>query len=519
MEKFLKRIKKKLLSEEEKAKMWQHIEKNLSHERHTTPFAALAHVFTIHKKALVSLALIVVIVLGAGGGTIAFADAATPVDFLYPIDRAAENIRLAFSSNEKRKELRVQYALERIYEVEHVLALATPEEGGSDGVGPPGEKKFEIKAKNLKHSEEALSIALAYIEEQKQISEEEGNMQVALALGVVLGRLSEIAEKHVSDLDEVEVEIETKDNGKNVKAEIKLASKNIKIKFKLESKKNRTKITFESEKKEDRKKNNYDDEDKDDAYDADAYEGNVGRVTAKLAICHKGKNTITIAEPALFAHIKHGDTVGSCGGGDPNPEPEPDTTPPVISDIQADAATSSVAVSWNTNEDTTGEVFISTSTPATEGNAFSSKESTTLAASHEVMFGNLSPETTYYVFVIAEDGEGNSATSTEVSFATEALPDTTPPIISSLSATGLASTTATISFVTDEPATSNLWMSTSTPVDVSGGANQNIATATTTHAFFLSALNASTTYYYVVDATDESANTSTSTEETFTTTE
>jgi hypothetical protein len=32
----------------------------------------------------------------------------------------------------------------------------------------------------------------------------------------------------------------------------------------------------------------------------------------KVTICHKG-HTITIAEPALPAHLRHGDTVGPCG--------------------------------------------------------------------------------------------------------------------------------------------------------------------------------------------------------------
>jgi hypothetical protein len=33
----------------------------------------------------------------------------------------------------------------------------------------------------------------------------------------------------------------------------------------------------------------------------------------KVTICHKG-HTITIARPALPAHLRHGDTIGPCGG-------------------------------------------------------------------------------------------------------------------------------------------------------------------------------------------------------------
>ena len=32
----------------------------------------------------------------------------------------------------------------------------------------------------------------------------------------------------------------------------------------------------------------------------------------KVALCHKGKNTITVGKPAQAAHLRHGDTVGPC---------------------------------------------------------------------------------------------------------------------------------------------------------------------------------------------------------------
>ncbi|MDH3691472.1 MAG: hypothetical protein OEU36_18685 [Gammaproteobacteria bacterium] len=33
----------------------------------------------------------------------------------------------------------------------------------------------------------------------------------------------------------------------------------------------------------------------------------------KITLCHKGKNTLSVAEPATQAHLKHGDTLGACG--------------------------------------------------------------------------------------------------------------------------------------------------------------------------------------------------------------
>lgn len=41
----------------------------------------------------------------------------------------------------------------------------------------------------------------------------------------------------------------------------------------------------------------------------------------KVTVCHKGKHEITIGEPAVSAHLNHGDTIGACddGGGGPSP--------------------------------------------------------------------------------------------------------------------------------------------------------------------------------------------------------
>jgi hypothetical protein len=32
----------------------------------------------------------------------------------------------------------------------------------------------------------------------------------------------------------------------------------------------------------------------------------------KVTLCHKGKNTLTVAAPAAAAHYAHGDTPGAC---------------------------------------------------------------------------------------------------------------------------------------------------------------------------------------------------------------
>lgn len=50
----------------------------------------------------------------------------------------------------------------------------------------------------------------------------------------------------------------------------------------------------------------------DDNHDDDDDEGNTDNDGGKVTVCHKGRNTLTIARAALNAHLGHGDQVGSC---------------------------------------------------------------------------------------------------------------------------------------------------------------------------------------------------------------
>ncbi len=45
-----------------------------------------------------------------------------------------------------------------------------------------------------------------------------------------------------------------------------------------------------------------------------------------VAICHKNKNTLNVGEPAVPAHLAHGDTLGACNGTTTTPPPTTTTT-------------------------------------------------------------------------------------------------------------------------------------------------------------------------------------------------
>lgn len=103
--------------------------------------------------------------------------------------------------------------------------------------------------------------------------------------------------------------------------------------------------------------------------------------------------------------------------------PVVDTTAPVISSLMSSSTSATTTrISWVTNEFATTKVTFGTSSPV-----LSSVATTTPATiagyllNHSVDLGNLSTSTTYYYVVESRDILGNTATSSQGSFATPAL--------------------------------------------------------------------------------------------------
>lgn len=92
------------------------------------------------------------------------------------------------------------------------------------------------------------------------------------------------------------------------------------------------------------------------------------------------------------------------------------------------------------------------------------------------------------------------------------VPDTTPPVISSVATSGITQTGATVSWITNEPADGQTEYGTSTTY----GLLSALQTATTTaHSVAISSLTASTTYHYIVKSKDTAGNLATSTDYSF----
>ena len=178
-----------------------------------------------------------------------------------------------------------------------------------------------------------------------------------------------------------------------------------------------------------------------------------------------------------------------------------DITPPIITSgptvVFVDQTTA--IVEWTTDE------------PATSALAFGPNQSlgssiagpaTTFTQPHSMKLTGLSPQTTYYAQVTSEDPNHNKIQSSVFTFATLAVPDTTPPVITAgptvLSTTD---TTITVVWTTNEPATSG--------VSYNDGSHFNLvsdAALTRDHQTTLSGLSSQTSYSVTVSSTDAVGN-------------
>jgi Purple acid Phosphatase, N-terminal domain len=188
----------------------------------------------------------------------------------------------------------------------------------------------------------------------------------------------------------------------------------------------------------------------------------------------------------------------------------PDSTAPTLSAIGVSASTSTATVSWFSSEAATSKVYLSTTTPLSSATA-QVLTNATLVTNHSVAVSGLIPNTTYYFRVESADAVGNTATSSETSFVTSAVPvaDTTAPVISGIGASGIASTSATIGWNTNELATSKAYYGLTTPLATSSALSTTLAGTRTAHTLGLLGLTASSTYYVIVESIDASNNVAT----------
>ena len=189
----------------------------------------------------------------------------------------------------------------------------------------------------------------------------------------------------------------------------------------------------------------------------------------------------------------------------------PDTTPPVISDVQSSGITyNSATVSWDTDEPATSQVEYGLTTSY----GYSTTLDPNLVTSHSQNLAGLSSSTLYHYRVRSRDAVGNERISSDYTFTTLAPPDTTPPVISNVQSSGVTHNSATVSWDTDEPATSRVEYGLTLSYGSTTTLDSNLVTR---HSQSLSGLSPSTLYHYRVRSRDAVGNERISSDYTFTT--
>lgn len=191
----------------------------------------------------------------------------------------------------------------------------------------------------------------------------------------------------------------------------------------------------------------------------------------------------------------------------------PDVIPPVVKEVVGIVGTSTIQVSWKTNEPSNGKVYFSLTSPVnTTSGSF--VENATLSKDHLIKVTGLTNGTKYYLVIESHDASNNTTRSGEFSLTTNgsvATPDTTAPVISSV-LTSVGSSTINVSWNTNESATSKVYYKAGTSIDISSPSTLFVLnnSLVTSHSISLPSLSTSTEYRIVVESKDSVGNTATS---------
>jgi hypothetical protein len=104
-----------------------------------------------------------------------------------------------------------------------------------------------------------------------------------------------------------------------------------------------------------------------------------------------------------------------------------------------------------------------------------------------------------------------------MTFTTAQAADTTAPIISAVASGSVASTTAQVTWTTDEAASSKVYYQAGASLDFAAALSVSDSSLALLHTSNLTGLTASTTYQYAVVSADAAGNTATSSTQSFVT--
>ncbi len=228
-------------------------------------------------------------------------------------------------------------------------------------------------------------------------------------------------------------------------------------------------------------------------------------LTTDHLITLTGLNPATDYEFRATSADAHGNSaISPAPDAEPNTKPfttptAPDVVAPVITGPTAAPDINSAVIQWDTNEEATTVVQYDADI---DGN-FTRQAFGSSGTHHSVMLTGLVANTEHEYRVLSVDASGNIASADET-FTTDALPDTTPPvIIRGPEPTYLANDLVIVQWQTDEPSTSFVNYGTSSILE-QGVVDLDLVT---NHVVFLTNLLPGTAYGYQVGSTDPNGNT------------
>lgn len=182
------------------------------------------------------------------------------------------------------------------------------------------------------------------------------------------------------------------------------------------------------------------------------------------------------------------------------------STSGTISAVTSSASSNSATITWTTGAVATSKVYYGL-TDSFGSFTTESDTGASMTRNHSVNITGLTAGTKYYYYVTSKDAVNNTSTlgnDGSYTFTTTSA----GPTISNVAATSSASTSATVTWTTNEGATSQVFYG----LTSSFGSNTTETTATTatSHSVSLTGLTASTTYYYYVRSKNAAGNASTS---------
>lgn len=183
-----------------------------------------------------------------------------------------------------------------------------------------------------------------------------------------------------------------------------------------------------------------------------------------------------------------------------------DTTAPVISNVQVAVSANEAVITWDTDEAASSSLAYG----LTASYEIGSIDSAATVTAHSAILSGLTVDTLYYFQITVTDASGNMSSSTGLTFTP--IADLIPPVISNIQEQ-ITTSGATVSWATDEPATSSIEYG----ADTSYGSVVSGSNLSVTHSLLLTGFSPGQTVHYRITSVDGAGNVTVSVDRLFVT--